>query len=176
MKKLLLFFILIFNVFGADSYQLKDKIGIMKSLIGNFEIKVEDLGTLYQFTLSADTVGWMAIGFDSGFAMKNGEIIICYSENNTAHIEHHYGTSSFKHKSIQMLMGDKYPQDALNLLSYQHSNGRSTYVFTRKKNLSGKYFKDLYSKKEIELLYAYRKDSNIKKKHSKAATLMIKLP
>lgn len=178
MKKIILFILLVSFVFASDKrgvYTLENQKAHYKSDMANIMLTVENLGDMYQFTIEVESSGWVAIGFDSGFAMKDGEFLIVNNDSGSVYLEHHYGTSSFAHKDIRTL--DKnYQNDYINLVSWELKDNYGKYVFTRKIGVEGEYFKELQKGKEVELLVAYRKDNNIKKKHSGAEHIDIILP
>ncbi len=178
MKKLIIFLLLISCIFPKDkhgNYNLDGSKGYYESNMANMKVSIENLGDRYKFTIELDSQGWVAIGFDSGFAMKDGEFLIINNQDGVASLEHHYGTSTFGHKEISTL--DKnYKNEYVELISWELKDNYGIYTFTRKIGVEGKYFKELQKGKEVELLIAYRKDNNIKKKHSDVEHLDIILP
>ncbi len=178
MKKLIIFIFVFSFAFSSDkgsNYVLKDTKAYYQSEMANIKITIEHLVDIYQFVLEVESDGWVAIGFDSGFAMKDGEFLIINNKEGEVFLEHHYGTSAFSHKDIRNL--DKnYNNEYIELVYSELKDNYGKYVFNRKLDVKGKYFKDLQKGVEVELLIAYRKDNNLKKKHDGAEHFNIILP
>jgi hypothetical protein len=55
--------------------------------------------TYLNITLSAETTGWIALGFDPDFAMKGANFIIGYVKEDSVYIRDDYGNAATSHES-----------------------------------------------------------------------------
>lgn len=83
-----------FNCKGQEPVISKDSVtaeGI------TFEWGVDS--TSLNVTLRAETTGWIALGLDPSFAMKNANLIIGYVKEDSVYIRDDYGNAPTSHRS-----------------------------------------------------------------------------
>lgn len=114
-----------------------------------FRWKVEGVNLLVDVT--APTTGWVGVGFDPSFWMKDANLIIGYVKNNQAFIEDDFGTDNTAHQHDTNLGG----QDNILSKDGQEQNGTTELRFTIPLNSGDKYDKVLEPGKEYTVLVAY---------------------
>ncbi|HRW93414.1 MAG TPA: DOMON domain-containing protein [Thermotogota bacterium] len=105
MKKLIMLFLTILlsiSLFAANELingQLDGELQKFVNRSGNFELywKVLENDELY-FAIRAKTTGWVAVGFDPSFMMKDADIKIANIVDGVVTIEDHYGNSATGHR------------------------------------------------------------------------------
>jgi len=104
-KKLIMLFLTILlsiSLFAANELingQLDGELQKFVNRSGNFELywKVLENDELY-FAIRAKTTGWVAVGFDPSFMMKDADIKIANIVDGVVTIEDHYGNSATGHR------------------------------------------------------------------------------
>ena len=105
MKKLLmltmitLFSISLFAANPTIEGTLDGEMEVFKHPSGNFELywKVLNETEIYM-AINAKTTGWVSVGFDPSFMMKDADIKIGNIVDGVVTLEDHYGTSATGHK------------------------------------------------------------------------------
>ncbi len=100
MKKIIIFFIFLFGLFSINS---QDKFIEIKKEKFIFKYKYTD--NTIDIVLSAETTGWLAVGFNPTVKMKDANYIIGYVKEGILYIEDHFGFSPIGHKSDLELGG-----------------------------------------------------------------------
>ncbi|HOJ62978.1 MAG TPA: DOMON domain-containing protein [Spirochaetota bacterium] len=100
MKKIccfILFFVIVYGIYSQNNF---------------IEIKKEKFIFKYRYTdntmdviISANTTGWIAVGFNPTLKMKNANYILGYVKDGVLYIEDHFGDSSISHSSDILLGG-----------------------------------------------------------------------
>lgn len=101
--------------------------------------------------LSAQTTGWVAIGFDPESAMEGSNIIIGVAKDDKVKIEDHYGNSKRGHESDKELGGTN---DVLNP-SGSEKDGVTTIAFTLPLKTNDKYDKDIRTEGMYRIMLAH---------------------
>lgn len=70
---------------------------------GNFKWKVENDNL--EVIMTGNTSGWVSIGFNPSFAMKDANIIIGYVESGIVNIRDDFGISSYTHVDDETISG-----------------------------------------------------------------------
>ncbi len=70
-----------------------------------FEWRIEEDGTVLHVRLEAPTTGWVAVGFEPTVLMKDANLIIGYSENDSEYIRDDFGTNVTSHEADLSLGG-----------------------------------------------------------------------
>jgi len=123
-------------------------------------------------TLSAETDGWIAVGFDPENKMKGANIIIGYvTEQGEVILEDHYGNTQISHKSDISSGGST----DLEIIEGSESGGRTTITFTIPLNSGDDYDKALLPDSSIKVIAAYGNRDNVTTKHRNRGTGFITL-
>jgi len=168
MKKSLIFisFLLLqMVVFGMTTNNAKS----------GMSVTTEKVAEGYQFTVTAPTEGWVSIGFDALFVMKDAESIILSNSKGKGQIYHYYGTGKEVVTPITAL-DSSYKNDNLTLKSFTYDGKVSTYVFVRTEKVKNKYIKELSPGKKVKVIFAYSTKQDISSMHASAGSEKITLP
>lgn len=166
MKKLIVLLTLMsFSIFGMSISNSKTGISL----------EIDKVAEGYKFTVTAPTDGWVGIGFEPSFIMKNAEYIMLSHVGDKGEIYHFFGTGEISISPIESLVST-YKNDNLTLQSFSHDGKTSTYVFVRTEKVKNEYIKNLTAGKKVKILFAYSKDPEINKKHKKTSSETITLP
>jgi hypothetical protein len=160
-----------------SAYKLEAGTGIYKSGSGNFEMTgtFDKARQTHVFTVTTRTRGWAAIGFGSTLFMKNAEMLMVYEKDGKGIFEHQYGTGFISHKAIGAIDASV-KESPVKLISFKENENGVSFTLERPANISGKYYKELASGKQIRFIYALGKDTNIIKKHKERESGKIVLP
>lgn len=149
LKHILLIIVSLFPLSSFSFDNIRSKCFYKKGDI-KFNYKVIDDHLL--ISLKAKTSGWIALGFNLKYAMKDATIIIGYFDNSKSVIREDYGISAYKHSSISSL-GGKYK---VNLVSGNYVDGWTNLIFKmplRPKDI--KYGANISLDKQIKIILAY---------------------
>ena len=94
--------------------------------IGNIAVKWQLQGEDLRVELSANTTGWVSVGFDPDHQMAGANIIIAYVQDGTVHLSDDYGTASFAHDRDENLGGT----NDVTEIDGEEQDGRTTVRFT----------------------------------------------
>ena len=108
-------------------------------------------GDKIHFQLSAETTGWVAIGFDPEKAMQGANIIIGAVKNGKVRIEDHYGDRKRNHKSDKKLGGENHVLDPKG----SETDGVTTISFTLPLDSGDKWDKPIDPSKVSRIMLAY---------------------
>jgi len=88
---------------------LRLSLGAQESaVIAGVSLEWEQRGDRLIMTMSAETEGWVSVGFDPEKKMRGANILIAYvKDNGTVVLEDHYGYSQFNHRSDLSLGGSR---------------------------------------------------------------------
>ncbi len=129
---------------GASEYDHKldvEKMDVFWSIDGD-KIHVK---------LSAETTGWVAIGFDPEIAMQGANIIIGAVKNGKVRIEDHYGDRKRGHKPDEKLGGASHVLNPMGM----EENGVTTISFTLALDSGDKWDKPIDPAKMSRIMIAY---------------------
>lgn len=183
MKKLLTLFSLILMGSFLFSYNVTEYKNNSEILDYNWQILNQSGFTLkwrtttdnhLEVILSAQTTGWVAVGFGATSAMANANIIIGYIQNNTVNIRDDYGVSQTSHSSDISLGG----QDNLQNTSGSEENGITTIQFKIPLNSNDQYDKVLTPNQSMSIILAKgaNNSDNYTSMHNSAITASITIP
>lgn len=139
-------------------------IGKDKKDFSNDKINIEWVvsETDIEFSLSAETLGWIAIGFEPSVMMKDADIIIGYVHEGQLYIEDHYGSGYTSHKSDIKLEGT----DNVTAISGEEVEGYTTIKFSIPLNSGDIYDKVLEPGRPYKVIFAYGRKDDFKSIHS----------
>lgn len=144
------FVILMINLFSAQDSS--DREYVYQNLTQNgFELQWRTTSSAnLEVILSAQTTGWIAVGFGATSAMANANIIIGYVSNGTLNIRDDFGVSQSSHSSDLSLGGTS------NILvsSGTEENGATTIQFQIPLNSGDQFDKVLTPGQNISLILA----------------------
>lgn len=123
----------------------------------SWEIKNSDI----IFTISAPTLGWVAIGFEPTKMMKDADLIIGHVSDGKVYVEDHFAHKATGHKSDVSLGGE----DNVKIISGEEVDGRTTITFSIPLSSDDKYDKVLEVGKQYTMIFAYGKKDNYKSIH-----------
>ena len=167
MKKniyLILLSIFIFTqaAFGEEFKEIEDS-GI------SFSWKIE--GENLHIILSAQTEGWVAVGFNPSKVMKDADFKLAYVDGGETVMEDHFGTGLFGHKIDTSIGGSS----NFEIIDGTELNGVTTVEFSIPLNSGDEYDKVLVENDEVKVLLAYGNRDDLTRKHSKRTSVVINL-
>lgn len=115
-----------------------------------------------EFTYTAKTTGWLAIGFEPTQVMKNADIKIAYVENGKLVMEDHFAHGFTSHKKDQELGGE------YNLTAIEgfEKDGKTTIIFKMPLISSDKYDISLEERGTYKVIFATGRKDNFKSIHN----------
>lgn len=158
---ILLFLFSLTYLYAVEKNTIKDGMDISWEFIGN------DI----EFIITADTLGWVAIGFEPSKVMKDADIIIGYVEDGMLYIEDHYGNGFISHKIDTSQDGTN---DVVGI-SGSETDASTTISFKIPQNSGDSKDKVLVEGQTYKVILAYGKKDNFKTKHSYRSSIMLKL-
>lgn len=129
-------------------------------------------GETINIKLSADTTGWVGIGFNPSEEMKDANFIIGYVKKGKVKITDHFGTSKRQHEKDTKIGGNR---DLTNI-SGQEADGVTEIAFTIPLNSQDSKDKALSIDRDTKVLLAYGtgRDS-FRSKHKFKTALLVNL-
>ncbi|MBN2616814.1 MAG: DOMON domain-containing protein [Spirochaetales bacterium] len=124
-----------------------------------------------EFTVSAKTNGWVAIGFEPSKMMKDADMILFSVVDGKLVIEDHYGNGLTSHKKDEDLGG----VSSVTGISGLEKDGITTGTFRIPLNSTDKFDKKLVAGNTYKLIVAYGKNDNMKTGHSYRGSTKITL-
>ncbi len=159
MKKILIIIttiIIMFNLYSINNSKTNSK-GDLETYtyqtlnMEGFTLKWRTTTNSYlEVRLSAQTTGWVGVGFGATNAMANANIIIGYVQDNTAFIRDDFGVSQSSHESDISLGG---ADDLLDKEGLEE-NGITTIMFKMPLNSGDQYDKVLTPGQNISIILA----------------------
>lgn len=136
-----------------------------------FDWKVED--NQLEIVLSADTTGWVAIGFEPSRLMRDANIIIGYVADGEVTVEDHFGNNLTAHRADTDLGGSR----DLTLIGGSESDGRTEIHFSIPLDSGDEYDQALTAGSEHNLIYAYgaNGEDNTRRKHQARGSFTVTL-
>jgi hypothetical protein len=124
-------------------------------------------------TLGAQTTGWIALGLDPGFAMKDANLIIGYVKDDSVYIRDDYGNTPTSHRSDVSAGGE----DNVINKSGTEENGITTISFSIPLNSGDSRDRPLQIGNNYKILLAHGPDGadDFTTHHEKKTSLKIKL-
>lgn len=123
-------------------------------LADNWEFSWEISGSEIEFTLSAPTTGWLAIGFNPSRMMRDADYRIAYVEGSDVFIRDDYGNGLTSHVSDDQLGGAQH----VRVISGSESDGVTTVVFAMPLEAADEYDESFVSGQEYKVILAYAGD------------------
>jgi hypothetical protein len=120
-------------------------------LADNWEFSWEISGSEIEFTLSAPTTGWVAIGFNPSTMMKDADYRIAYVEGTDVFIRDDFGNRLTSHVSDEQLGGAQH----VRVISGFESDGVTTVVFAMPLDAGDEYDESFVSGQEYKVILAY---------------------
>lgn len=127
-----------------------------------------DGGTL-KAKMSAETTGWVAVGFNPSDMMKGANIIIGYVKDGKVVLEDHFGNRSTGHSADEKLGGSS----DVTVVGGSEENGLTTIEFTIPLNSGDKYDGVLVPDGDTTVLMAYGPDRDSLSPHHNYRTKKI---
>jgi len=121
--------------------------------------------------LSANTSGWIAVGFDPSSMMKDANFIIGYTANGTGFIRDDWGVSNTTHTSDLLLGGS----DDVSLISASESNGITELEFKIPLDSGDQYDTILSPDQTYQIILANGDEDDFESYHSVAGFAEITL-
>lgn len=142
--------------------------------IAGVTLEWERSGDQLIMTISAETEGWIAVGFDPEKKMRGANILIGYvDEDGSVILEDHYGHSQFNHRSDESLGGSSDVQ----ILEGSETNGVSTIRFSIPLNSGDEYDKVLVPGQEHKVITAWGQGDRMTVRHNgRGSSSLILLP
>jgi len=147
----------------SDGFNQAEKDGI------TFNWKIE--GENINIKLKAEATGWVAIGFDPSFMMKDANIIIGYVKDGKTTIEDHFAFTKTKHKK-DIELGGKYN---ISNKSGIEKDGFTEISFTIPLNSGDEKDTVLKQGKMHKVIFAYSDKDDLTSYHKKRTGMKVKL-
>lgn len=149
----------------ADGFKRIDAGGVQ------FDWKVD--GDQLEVVLSADTTGWVAVGFEPSRMMRDANILIGYVAGGEVTVEDHFGNNLTAHRPDVDLGGSR----DLIVIGGSESDGRTEIHFSIPLDSGDDYDQPLTAGSEHNLIYAYGADGedNTRRKHQERGSFTITL-
>ena len=119
--------------------------------------------------VSAETKGWVAVGFNPTNKMKDANIIIGYVKNGKLSIRDDYGVSVMSHKADTTLKG----KNSILKSAGKEQNGITTLEFTIPLSSGDSFDRKLIAGNKYRVLLAYGKRDNFTSYHKYRAAVEI---
>jgi len=101
--------------------------------------------------IEAPTTGWLSVGIDPSFMMKDADFIIAYVKDGQAVVRDDFGSGSTRHQADTSLGGS----DNVRILESSELNGKTRIRFSIPLNSGDKYDKVISLGKQTKLIWAY---------------------
>lgn len=171
MKNILLFVILLVSGFSAlyagGSQEVSPQPsgdGFMTVTSDEMELRWRVNGDQIDFEISADTTGWVAIGFNPSRLMKDADYVFGFVKDGKATVSDHFGDGTFSHVDDEALGGKN------NILDYSGSEsaGKTTLKFSIPVDSGDEYDSVLTPGETHTVLFAHGPDGadNFRQKHN----------
>lgn len=138
--------------------------GFMTVTSDEMDIRWKVAGDKVDFEITADTTGWVAIGFNPSRVMKDADYVFGFVKDGKATVSDHFGDGTFSHADDESLGGEN------NILDYSgsESGGKTTLKFTIPIDSGDEYDSVLTPGETHTVLFAHGPDGadNFEKKHS----------
>lgn len=166
MKKMFLVTFSLFILFTlpADS-------GFKEIEESGFTLKWKVEGEQVRFIVSAETEGWIAVGFDPGIIMKDADMIVGYVKNGRVYLEDQFGSGMFSHRRDVDLGGS----DDILEKSGDESAGVTRLEFLLPLNSGDRFDKVLRQGRRLSIIFAFSTSDDTGRKHSRVAKTTITL-
>lgn len=157
---------------------IPDSTGVVPDTVGyhhvasadyNFHWKIEN--DSIHCILSANSAGWIAVGFDPAIRMQNANFIIGYVSNNEVFIRDDFGVSQTSHASDLSLGGS----DHLNRKAGKELNGITTISFSMPLNSGDPYDKVLIPQNTYPILFAKGNSDDYSSMHTGSSVINLNL-
>jgi hypothetical protein len=139
---------------------------------GNFILYCEIVDDMVYFGIESTATGWVSIGIDPSNKMKDSDMIIGVVTDKETTIFDTYCTGLFgPHKDDTSLGG------SFDILSFagKKTSDRVYLEFSRKTDTKDSKDKPILKGKDIKIIWAYSKSTNISSTHSKRGTETINI-
>ncbi len=109
--------VLVLSSFGQEKTLMLEKNGI--------EFSATITSATAEISVSAPTLGWVAVGFDPSYRMKGADFLIGYIKDGKVYVRDDFGVSAIAHQDDTKLGG------RANILSYSgtEADNRTTITF-----------------------------------------------
>ncbi len=116
-----------------------------------FEWKTEDSTSTLRVIVTAETSGWIAIGFDPTSYMEGANLLIGYVENDTVFLRDDFGTGQVTHDADTNLGGTS----DIEIISGRESAGETKIEFRIPLDSGDQYDKVLVDGNTYSMIFAY---------------------
>lgn len=169
MKKIIMIAVLMsitFTFFAKDNEDIQYTTIEKKGMTFSWRINND----MMDIKLFAPAKGWISVGFDPKFKMKNADFIVCYISDGKIFVIDSYGTGSTSHKADKDIGGKN---NVSNITGKEDDKGTSI-SFSIPINSKDKFDKKLKKGKHVVLL-AYSSIDNLSAKHKMRTSLEIEI-
>lgn len=128
----------------------------------NIELSWIFIDNEIEFTYTAKTTGWLAIGFEPTQVMKNADIKIAYVDNGKLVIEDHFAHGFTSHKKDQDLGGEY----NLTAIEGYEKGGKTTIIFRMPLISGDKYDASLEERGTYKVIFATGRKDNFRSIHN----------
>jgi len=138
---------------------------------GSFHLEWLVDGPNLNIRYSAETEGWLAVGFNPSKKMKDANIIIGFVEDGGVTIEDHFGTGQFSHRSDVSLGGT----DDVTNKEGSEINGVTRLSFTIPLDSGKQDDRALVEGQSYKVIFASNRKDKISAKHNRRSSVEITL-
>ena len=130
---------------------------------GKFEVYWRNDGEYIYMALKGETKGWVAIGFEPSYAMKDADMIIGWVQDGRVFIVDAYSTGAYGPHPPDTKLGGT---DDILEKAGREEGGYTVIEFKRKLNTGDKYDKVLTPGKEVNFIFAMADTDEFTAKHN----------
>ncbi len=157
------------NSGGNNDHTVPDTTGYMRAATLDYLFYWKVVGDSLRCILSAETSGWVAVGFDPTNRMQNADFIIGYVTGTGAFLRDDFGVGTTTHSSDTSLGGSY----NLTMEAGKEENGRTIISFTIPLNSGDSYDKNLVPANTYPVIFAKGSQDDFNAMHTSASSIMI---
>lgn len=121
---------------------------------GDYQLEWRVVGQELEIRFSAQTTGWVAIGFKPSRMMRDANIIIGYVSGTTVTVEDHFGNRNTSHTQDVRLGGSR----DLRVIAGTESGGRTTLHVAIPLNSGDPNDQAMAAGEQLRVIYAWGRD------------------
>lgn len=146
------------GVIGANEYSRS-----LSLAEGKLEVYWRNDGEYLYMALKGKTTGWVAIGFEPSYAMKDADMVIGWVQDGGVVVIDAYSTGTYGPHPPDTKLGGS---DDILEKAGREENGYTVIEFKRKLNTGDKYDKVLTPGKTVKFIYAMADSDDFTAKHN----------
>ncbi len=145
--------------------------GFKEITVNTFVFRWRIVGQNIEFTMSAPTTGWVAVGFKPSFMMKDADFILAYVRNGEVFASDEFGTAGTNHQADTRLGGE----DSITVLGGREVDEVTTIQIRRPLESSDPYDQTLIPGETLKIIFAWSAADNFTSIHRNRGSFVIEL-